>query len=754
MYYLVAALIAGIAAGSFTHPYSFWGAVILVILLAMFVYFKKRLFLLTLFLLLIGLGGVLLARQSIEGTVRRHEKIVRQDHLVFEGNVVSNISSGTLHRIGVLTDEGIIRFSTFDLSITEGMSVQAVCEQFSEFFDLSRAASFDEIAACETVSLLHIAEGSPNFFSQIRSRFATIFDRALPSPESDVLAGMVIGKQSTFPKFLSNIFQATGTSHIIVLSGFNITILAFVVNGLFRRIGLGLRSGTIVSIAVIVLFDALVGFSAPVVRASIMVVLVLIARARGRPTSSFGVLGLSAAVMLVINPMLLRWSLSFQLSFAATCGVLLQERISPSFSFVPSFFGLRESVRTTFAATVTTLPITLFAFGGFSTVALVANAVVLPLVPLIMALGIPLLVIGCIYQQAALIFGAIPFVILRCITIFLEALAQLNFSYIEGLHVSSIFVVGWYLVLIFFVVRKKKKAKEYTPSLTQQTLFIFLCVASFVVLCLLVFMLRYPVASDPVLRIFDVGQGDAIHLRFTNGFDFLVDGGPDDTILSQLGRSLPYGDRTIEVMALTHPHADHVAGLLFVLQKYNVKEFWFTGASYESPLYESLLQTIEEKNIQTKIMLAGDERIFSEEPYVSVKVLSPDSSEDSGDINDTSLVLRVDIDDKSALLMGDAGKRVEEKIIASHTNDLPADVLKIGHHGSKTASSEEFLRAVHPSLGVISVGEKNSYELPDNETLQVFQGFKIPLFRTDACGTISVQFKKDDALHVKSACTP
>jgi competence protein ComEC len=752
-YYLIAALIAGIAAGSFVYPYSVWIVLGVFCAFASFVYIKKRRLLLAIVFLFTAFGGALLVYQTIGRVVSRHDQVVASTPFAFEGNVVRSTSSGALQHVEVLTEFGVIRFLTFDVSVVDGAYVRAVCEQFSKTFDLSRAGSFEEVATCETVSSIQQEQGRLNIFSQIRNRLASIFDRALPSPESDVLAGMVIGKQSTFPKYLSDIFQATGTSHIIVLSGFNITILAFVVNGLFRRIGLGLTSGTIASIAVIALFDALVGFSAPVVRASIMVALVLLARARGRPTSSFGILLLSAAVMLTINPMLLRWSLSFELSFAATCGVLLQERISPSFSFVPTFFGLRDSLRTTFAATVMTVPITVFSFGGFSTVALLANAVVLPLVPLIMALGIPLLFFGFLNEQAALIFGALPFVLLRCITVFLEALARIDFSYIKGLHVPAYLIVCWYAVVVILGFRKKDVSPEHTKIQPKHVSFVFVGVVSLVAICILVFVLRYPAVLTPTVHLFDVGQGDALHVRLANGFDFLVDGGPDDTILSRLGRAIPYGDRTIDVVVLTHPHADHVTGLLHVLEKYKVKEFWFTGVAYKSPLYEQLLQSLKENEIQTKVVLAGSEAIFSSDPHVAVRALSPDPSNDFSEINNTSLVLRMTIDDKSILLMGDAGEEVEEKIIISNPEAIPADILKVGHHGSLTASSQVFVGTVNPSLALISVGENNSYELPDQKTIDVFEGLGIPLFRTDMCGTISILFKKGQALSVRSSCS-
>jgi len=753
-YYLIAALVTGIAAGSFAYPHFWWIACIIVCVFSGAVYIVKRHWMLALCILFVSCGGIFLVYSSIDRLADQHQLVMSSTPFEFEGNVVSSTSSDVLRYIGVSTRYGVIRFSTFDQSVIDGIYVRAVCERFSDSFDFSRAASFGEIATCEKISSIEQESGRPNIFSHIRNRLASIFDRALPSPESDVLAGIVIGKQSAFPKDLNNIFQATGTSHIIVLSGFNITVLAFVVNGLFRRIGFGLTSGTIASIAVIVLFDALVGFSAPVVRASIMVALVLLARARGRPTSSFSALLLSAAVMLVINPMLLRWSLSFELSFAATCGVLFQDRISPSFSFIPRVFGLRESVRTTFAATVMTIPITVYAFGGLSTITLLANALVLPFVPLIMALGIPVLLCGLFSAHAAMIMGALPFVFLRCMTSLLETLAHIRFSYIQGLQVPVFFVVCWYAVVVIVCARRQEKLPVAPAPHKKGASVLWMIVFSVTGMCLIVYVLCTPFTFFPVARVFDVGQGDAIHVRLENGFDFLVDGGPDNTILSRLGKTLPYGDRTIDVVALTHPHADHVAGLIGVAQKYDIKEFWFTGVVYESPVYERLLQVLKEKHIQIKVMLAGSDATFSYDPYVAVRVLSPDAANGSSDMNTTSLVLRMTINDKSMLLMGDAGAEVEEKIISSNQGAVSVDILKVGHHGSKTASSEDFVRAVHPSLAVLSVGKDNSYELPDQDTIDVFADIGIPLLRTDVCGTVSILFKKDAPLSVKSACTP
>lgn len=229
------------------------------------------------------------------------------------------------------------------------------------------------------------------------------------------------------------------------------------------------------------------------------------------------------------------------------------------------------------------------------------------------------------------------------------------------------------------------------------------------------------------------------------GNDILVDGGPDDTVLEKLGRYLPPWDRTIEMVILTHPHADHVNGLVSVLSQYHVLKIVRTDVPYASPgfrTFESLsfTQHIPETIVTSSVrLIIGDMNIDTLWPNGSFAstTFARDVVSQSGGVNDTSIVFRLTYQNHVYLFMGDASSLVEKNLIALGL-DLHSLILKVGHHGSKYASSADFLRAVQPVFSMIEVGVGNKYGHPTTQTLLRLQQASSTVFRTDLDGDIRV----------------
>lgn len=241
---------------------------------------------------------------------------------------------------------------------------------------------------------------------------------------------------------------------------------------------------------------------------------------------------------------------------------------------------------------------------------------------------------------------------------------------------------------------------------------------------------------------FDVGQGDSELLVMPDGTDVLIDGGPDGGIAELLGRSLPPSDRTIEMVILTHPHADHLAGLLEVLKRYKVLKILATRVGNKGYIYNEWNSQIKENNIPVDYAEAGEEFAYG---GAVLKVLSPDKKFErsvspvlqgaDSDVNDTSVILRLDFGAKSFLFMGDAGTEIEKRLLEDR-KDVDVDILKTGHHGSKYSSGYEFIKKVSPSDAVISSGAGNSYGHPSYKTLRVLGLEGSHIWRTDTVGTV------------------
>jgi competence protein ComEC len=238
----------------------------------------------------------------------------------------------------------------------------------------------------------------------------------------------------------------------------------------------------------------------------------------------------------------------------------------------------------------------------------------------------------------------------------------------------------------------------------------------------------------------DVGQGDAILIQ-RGSQQILIDGGPSSQIITlALGKVMPFWDRTIELVILTHPHADHLTGLVEVLKRYKVRQVLYPDLDYESPLFDEWLALIDKKNINFTLAQVGQQINFS--GGVILEVLNPQSPNLTGtesDIDNNGVVLHLEIGEISFLLSADIMSEAEFELMASRAN-LTSTVLKVAHHGSATSTGEEFLAVVNPSIVVISVGEGNPFGHP---SLEVMARLKEKVgqenvYRTDENGTVEL----------------
>jgi competence protein ComEC len=238
-----------------------------------------------------------------------------------------------------------------------------------------------------------------------------------------------------------------------------------------------------------------------------------------------------------------------------------------------------------------------------------------------------------------------------------------------------------------------------------------------------------------VVTFFDVGQGDAIFIEAPNGNQILVDGGPNDRILSKLGSTLPFWDRSIDLVVLTHPDKDHLAGLVDVLGRYKIGTVLWTGVEHSSVEYQEWVRLLEEREVSVVIAERG-KRVDAGRG-VHFDILAPFDDwrgRTAKKINDTGIVGRLQYGNNSILLTGDISKSVERRLI--FTSVLDADVLKVAHHGSKTSSAEEFINAVSPDTVVIQVGRNNRYGHPTQEVLDRLAALDTVIFRSDVDGDI------------------
>lgn len=602
------------------------------------------------------------------------------------------------------------------------------------------------------VRVLDQGQGSPFWHAlyDLRQHLTTVIAHVLPEPHAALLTAILLGKRSGIPASLYAQFNATGTSHVIVISGSNIAILCGVLLAVFTRLA-GRRIALSVSLMGIALYVLLAGADAPVVRAAIMGGLYVLALRFGRRAEVRTSLIFAAVLMTLVNPAWLR-DPGFQLSFSATAGLiwlvpLLEDvlnrwlsRLRGAAALLSGLLG--DGLTVTLAAQIATLPVIAYHFGRVSPVSLMTNVLIVPVQPLVMLSGALATLSGLLWLPAGQVLGWLAWLPLtwtiRCVESTAHMADMMGTGTLDtfgrmGVTLGAMLIVAILYLALYDRQRSVLVKAARTFGQLRPSTRLSLTLAGMSVLLALSAHYSLP---DGWLHVtfLDVGQGDAILVTTPRGGRILVDGGPvPSTVLAALGRHVPFWERTLDWVINTHPEADHLAGLIAVLERYRVKQVLMPPVEARSALYTAWETLLQRSGIHPVVGQSGV-RIETSDG-VSIEVLHPTSESPYTRMNDYSLVLRVALGETRFLLTGDITSEVEHGLLERHP-DLRADVLKVPHHGSATSSSLAFLQAVQPRAAVLCVAANNTLGLPTEEVLQRYQALGIPLLRTDQNGTI------------------
>jgi competence protein ComEC len=233
----------------------------------------------------------------------------------------------------------------------------------------------------------------------------------------------------------------------------------------------------------------------------------------------------------------------------------------------------------------------------------------------------------------------------------------------------------------------------------------------------------------------DVGQGDAIFIESPTGVQVIVDGGPEKNLLKELPKVMPWYDRRIDMIVVTNPDLDHYSGFISFLDRYRVNAILEPGTLSKTETYALLERKIEEKNIQKVIALRG--QVIDLGGGATLTVLFPDRDASGLSSNDGSIVMRLSYGDTSVLLQGDSTSKIEEYLVEKDGDRLKSSILKTGHHGSRTSTSEAYVAQVRPNIAIISAGRDNKYGHPHSETLSTLQKYNVSILGTYELGMIT-----------------
>ena len=588
----------------------------------------------------------------------------------------------------------------------------------------------------------------------LRNSLSDTLVKILPEPQASLAQGIVFGIRENIPLSVKADFTRTGTAHLLAISGLHLSIVA----GVLLSLGIWLfgRKGYVyiwLALAAIWLYALLTGMHAPVIRAAIMVSLFLAAELLGRQRSAITALAFAAAVMVGINPQIL-WDASFQMSFAAMAGLIFIYPLMQSLfrNVVRVTLGeegtiasiahlITDSLSVSLGAVIAVWPLVAYYFDVISPVAPLATFFALPALSGIIVAGALAGVLGLVLLPVAQVIGWLVWLFTSYMLLVVDIFSAVPF--IEGGSVNANLILVYYLVLTLVIwlfthrsklVEVMPKADSFISRLPRKWV-----VPSLLVVAVLVAATAATLPDNKLHTSFlDVGQGDAILIQ-KGSQQILVDGGPSpQKIALALSEEMPFWDRTIDLVILTHPHADHVTGLVEVLNRYRVKQVLYPDLEYESLVYDEWLDLVEEKNIEYTLAKAGQRIDFG--TGVTLEILNPQTPFLTGtelDVDNNGVVLRLEMGEVSFLLTADIVREAELELVTRRAN-LTSTVLKIAHHGSDTSTSEEFLAVVGPRLAVISVGEDNPFDHPSDEVTDRLENKlgEENIYRTDEDGTI------------------
>jgi competence protein ComEC len=242
--------------------------------------------------------------------------------------------------------------------------------------------------------------------------------------------------------------------------------------------------------------------------------------------------------------------------------------------------------------------------------------------------------------------------------------------------------------------------------------------------------------EDMVVAFFDVGQGDAIFIEVPNGLQFVIDGGPNEILLRKIGKFMSFGDRHLDFIMISNPDKDHITSFGELIKRYSIGAVFESGTITTTAIYDALSNKILEKKIPVYYPKTGDTLVLDHEKNVVLTFLFPDRDVSGLKVNDGSIIAKLSYGEVCFIFTGDAPRLTEDYVASLYGDQIDCQVLKVGHHGSKTSSSPYFVSKVSPDYSIISVGKDNKYGHPHIETISTLEDKKSRLLRTDTDGDI------------------
>lgn len=564
--------------------------------------------------------------------------------------------------------------------------------------------------------------------NNIKEKMIDNANRNMPKRTANLLLGILIGERDNIQEDIIESFRTANLSHILAVSGAHTSYIILGITYLISKSKTPKRIGYIITIINLLIFIIITGASYSVVRACIMAIVVIGAKICYRKENFFTSICISLIIILIQNPFAIN-DIGLKLSFMGTAGIVIfNKSITNFFIKLKIKQKIAEALSVTFSAQLMIMPITILNFNTISLTFFISNILASPLLGIIIIFGFISIFISSILNPISKILFLILHIFLELLILVSKVTEKIPGSSILVKTPNILFAIVYYILILFFnyfFVIKQNPTRRFHKKIIKiitikniKNAFKVIAVV-FLIILLLTRIVRI---INPTLKIYfiDVGQGDSTLIVTPKNKKILIDGGEGKTnVLFQylLDRRI----NKIDYIIISHFDSDHCNGLIEIIEKMRVENIVMSKQSKESEEYKKILEIIKQKNIKVSSVKAEDKIIIEKNLYT--KILNPAEKFEFQDLNNNAIVAKLVYKNFSMLFTGDIEK-AEENLAKKYKNELKSTILKVAHHGSKTSTSEGFLKYVEPQIALIGVGENNKFGHPNQITIEKLKNIR------------------------------
>lgn len=591
----------------------------------------------------------------------------------------------------------------------------------------------------------------------------------LPQKTANLEIGILLGYSREIDSDIQKAFQDSNITHMLAVSGENTMYVILMISWIFRKKIFSNQGQKMISILMIWWFVKLTGSTLSVIRAGLTSIIYLAAGLFHRKADIITTISLATLLSILPNPFHI-FDIGMQLSYAGTISILLfyqsffkkSDQILQNWNTkklrkkVIQFFI--ENILLTFSANILIFPLMMYHFNTISLTFLFSNFLIGPLVGIATIMGFA--VIGCSIFPLSIskLLGKLLHLLLSVIIKAAEYFAKLKVSkiYIITPNFIEIMLIYAGIGIGFYLISSKQEESENEKKNKKIVKYFLNVLCLYLLFCIVSNLIP---SNQLQIHFVDVGQGDCCLMITPHHKKILVDGGGSMTPeIFDIGEKtlVPYLlDRRIKIIdyvIISHFDSDHIGGLFAVMEKLHVKKVIIPKQEEDSENYQKFQEITKKKNI--KVLVVSQETQLQVEQGISIEFLWPDAQQiiTENILNNNSLVCKLNYQAFSVLFTGDIEMVAERAILQKYQSGLSklkATVLKVGHHGSKTSSTQELINAVKPKIALIGVGEKNKFGHPNTEVLGRLESCGAKIYRTDQMGEISIVVSKRGKMKIK-----